>query len=81
MSLDPSLQKYYENRFSTMGTDGWLDLMEDIDNMIASLNNISTIPDEATLHFKKGELSILKWLRTLKEVSERAYEELNEKNI
>jgi len=79
--VSPELQKYYENRFSTMGTDGWLDLMEDIDNMIASLNNISTIPDEATLHFKKGELSILTWLRTLKEVSERAYEELNEKNI
>jgi hypothetical protein len=79
--MTPELQKYYENRFSTMGTDGWLDLMEDIDNMIASLNNISTIPDEATLHFKKGELSILTWLRTLKEVSERAYEELDEKNI
>ena len=79
--MTPELQKYYENRFSTMGTDGWLDLMEDIDNMIASLNNISTIPDEATLHFKKGELSILTWLRTLKEVSERAYEDLNEKNI
>jgi len=79
--VTPELQKYYENRFSTMGTDGWLDLMEDIDNMIASLNNISTIPDEATLHFKKGELSILTWLRTLKEVSERAYEELDEKNI
>jgi hypothetical protein len=75
------LQKYYEDRFDMMSMDGWKDLMEDIDNMIASLNNISTIPDEATLHFKKGELSILTWLKTLKEVSERAYEELNEKNI
>ena len=55
--------------------------MEDVDTMINSLNNISTIPDEASLHFKKGELSILTWLRTLKEVSERAYEELNEKTI
>ena len=79
--VTPDLQRYYEARFDTMGTEGWLDLMEDIDNMIASLNNISTIPDEATLHFKKGELSILTWLRTLKEVSERAYEELNEKTI
>ena len=79
--MTPELQKYYENRFSTMSTDGWKDLMDDIDNMINSLNNISTIPDEATLHFKKGELSILTWLRTLKEVSERAYEELNEKNV
>jgi hypothetical protein len=33
------------------------------------------------LMFKKGELSILTWLKTLKEVSERAYEELNEKNL
>ena len=79
--MNLELQKYYEARFSTMATEGWKDLMEDIDTMIESLNNISTIPDEQTLHFKKGELSILTWLRTLKEVSERAYEELNEKII
>jgi hypothetical protein len=81
MSLDPSLQKYYEARFDLMSKEGWKDLMEDIDTMIESLNNISTIPDEKSLHFKKGELSILTWLRTLKEVSERAFEELNEKTI
>ena len=81
MSLDPSLQKYYEARFDLMSKEGWKDLMEDIDTMIESLNNITTIPDEKSLHFKKGELSILTWLRTLKEVSERAFEELNEKTI
>jgi hypothetical protein len=79
--VTPELQKYYENRFDLMSKEGWKDLMEDIDTMIESLNNISTIPDEKSLHFKKGELSILTWLRTLKEVSERAFEELNEKTI
>lgn len=79
--MSPELQKYYENRFSMMGSDGWKDLVEDIDSMIASLNNISVIPDEQSLQFKKGELSILTWLKTLREVSERAYEELNEKNV
>ena len=79
--VTPDLQKYYEARFDLMSKEGWKDLMEDVDTMINSLNNISTIPDEASLHFKKGELSILTWLRTLKEVSERAYEELNEKTI
>ena len=64
-----------------MSTAGWKDLMDDIDIMIESLNNISTIPNEETLHYKKGELSILTWLRTVKEISERAYEELNEKNV
>ena len=79
--MSPELQKYYESRFSMMGSDGWKDLVEDIDSMIASLNNISVIPDEQSLQFKKGELSILTWLKTLREVSERAYEELNEKNV
>ena len=79
--MTPELQKYYEARFDLMSKEGWKDLMEDIDTMIESLNNISTIPDEKSLHFKKGELSILTWLRTLKQVSERAYEELNEKTI
>jgi len=77
----PELQKYYEARFDLMSKEGWKDLMEDIDTMIESLNNITTIPDEKSLQFKKGELSILTWLRTLKEVSERAFEELNEKTI
>jgi hypothetical protein len=79
--MSPELQKYYEARFDMMSKEGWKDLMEDIDTMIESLNNISTIPDEKSLQFKKGELSILTWLRTLKEVSERAFEELNEKTI
>lgn len=79
--MTPELQKYYESRFETMGSQGWKDLMIDIDNMIESLNNISVIPDEKTLMFRKGELSILTWLKTLREVSERAYEELNEKNV
>ncbi len=79
--MTPELQKYYEDRFSMMSMDGWKDLCIDIDIMIESLNNISVIPDEKTLHFRKGELSILTWLKTLQEVSSKAYEELNEKNL
>lgn len=79
--MDKELQQYYEERFNTMATPGWIDLIEDIDNMINSLNNISVILDEKDLQFKKGELSILTWLKNLKEVSERSYEELNEKNV
>ena len=81
MQLDPSLQKYYEERFSMMSTQGWIDLMEDVDKMIEPLNNISTIADEKSLQFRKGELSILIWLKNLKQVSERAFEDLNEKNV
>lgn len=79
--MTPELQAYYEARFSMMATEGWKDLLEDIDNIIEPLNNISTIEDEKSLQFRKGELSILTWLKNLKQVSERAYEDLNEKNV
>jgi hypothetical protein len=79
--VTPELQKYYEERFSMFSQQGWLDLIEDIDKMIEPLNNISTIPDEKTLHFRQGELSILTWLRNLKQISERAYEDLNAENV
>jgi hypothetical protein len=80
--MTPELQKYYESRFDMMSTDGWKDLIDDIEAMAASINNIATVNDEKDLQFKKGELSILTWLKTLKQVSEQAYEELqSEKNI
>ena len=79
--MTPELQKYYEDRFSMMATQGWIDLLEDIDNMATAVNNISTVSDEKDLQFKKGELSILTWLKTLKQVSEQAYEDLNEKDV
>jgi hypothetical protein len=79
--MDQKLQKYYEDRFDLFSRPGWLDLMEDVDVMLEAMNNVSTIADEKSLQFRKGEISILTWLKTLKGVSERAYEDLNEKNV
>tara|TARA_R110002126_G_scaffold21420_1_gene77432 strand:+ start:1291 stop:1530 length:240 start_codon:yes stop_codon:yes gene_type:complete len=79
--MNQELQKYYEDRFDLFSRQGWLDLMQDVDKMLESMNNVSTIADEKSLQFRKGEISILVWLQTLKWVSERAYEDLNEKNI
>ena len=80
--MEPNLQKYYEDRFDLFAQPGWIDLIEDIDNMLDALNNVSTIVDEKSLQFRKGEISILTWLKTLKKVSEDAYEDLsNAKNV
>jgi hypothetical protein len=79
--VNPELQKYYEDRFDLFSRQGWADLMEDVDNMLIPLNNVATIADEKSLQFRKGEISILIWLKTLKGVSERAYEDLHEKNV
>ena len=79
--MTPELQRYYEDRFDLFSMPGWIEFIEDANKMFEALNNVSTISDEKALQFRKGEISILTWLITLKEVSERAYEDLNEKNV
>lgn len=79
--MNQELQRYYEDRFDMFSRPGWSDLMEDVKVMLDAMNNVSSIADEKSLQFRKGEISILTWLVTLKGVSERAYEDLNEKNV
>ena len=74
--MDIKLQKYYEDRFAMMSTQGWIDLIDDIQVMIDSTDTIQGIDDIKKLHFKQGELNMMNWLKTLKQVSELAYTEL-----
>ena len=77
MAIDIELQKYYEDRFGMMATQGWSDLMDDIEEMIKSTDSIEGVDDEKKLQFRKGELNMLKWMKSIKSISEQAYEELN----
>lgn len=74
--MDKKLQSYYEDRFSMMATQGWQDLMEDAQKMFDALNQVLPIQTEADLHLKRGQLDILQWMLSLKNVSEQSYEQL-----
>jgi len=76
MGLTPELQKYYEDRLSMMGEPAWQDLMDDVREMERATNSLDAVPDERTLLIRKGELNIIRWLLSLKDVSEEAYEQL-----
>lgn len=52
--------------------------MEDVTEMVKSTNDISAVQDERTLHFKRGELSIMRWLLSLEQISRDAYDELKD---
>ena len=76
--MNRELQDYYENRFAMMAMPGWSDLLEDLDLMIKSTDTIGGIDTTEQLHFRKGELSIMNWIKTLKESSAEVYEQLQE---
>lgn len=80
--MDKELQQYYEARFSMMSTKGYTDLLADVEVMIDERNNLMATQSLEDLNFRKGQLDVLHWLRTLKKLSEEAWEQLNnEENI
>lgn len=76
--MNRELQDYYENRFAMMATQGWTDLLEDLQLMIDSTDTVGGIETIEQLHFRKGEMSIMNWIKTLKESSTEVYEQLQQ---
>lgn len=79
--MTPELQKYYDDTFSMMATPGWAAFIEDLTKLNTELNNITTVPDEKGLYFRKGQLDILTLVLTRKEVCSQVYEELKNEEI
>lgn len=74
--MNKELQDYYEHRFSMMATKGWQDLLEDLEIMIKATDTLAGIETEQQLYFKKGEMSILNWLKNLRDASAEVYDQL-----
>lgn len=75
--MDIQLQKYYENRLSMCSSQAWKDLMDDVQQMLDATNRLDGVTPE-TLQYKQGEVSIMRWMLALKEVSEQAFQQLKE---
>lgn len=78
--MAPNLQKYYEEAFNMMSTQGWADLMEDFTKLKDSLNNLSLVTDTQDLFFRKGQIDILDLILKRKDTCEQVYEELQNEN-
>lgn len=74
--MAPDLEKYYDNQFSMMATEGWKDIIEDFKELEKNLSNVRTVADDHTLHFRLGQLDILDLILKRKETCEQVYEEL-----
>lgn len=74
--MEKPLQQHYERMFEMFASDAWKDLMEDVEKVYTANNNIFAIQSEQELHFKKGQLDVLQWFRSMKSSYERSYEEL-----
>lgn len=63
-----------------MATQGWTDLLEDLQKLKDSLNNLSLVTDTQDLYFRKGQIDILDLILKRKDTCEQVYEELQNEN-
>jgi len=78
--MSPELQKYYEETFSMIATEGWKFFVEDMENLRETVDSVSNTLNAEDLFFKKGQLDILTLILTRKKICEESYNQLTGEN-
>lgn len=79
--MQQELKDYYEDRIDMCSSKGWKDLIEDVQNMYNSYNDLSNIESAENFWKRKGYVEMLHWLLNLQKVSETTYEDLLNEEI
>lgn len=74
--MDKELQEYYEETFGTTGSKGWKFLIEDMENLMHNINDITNVSSTDELFFRKGQLDILNLIINRKKICEESYNSL-----
>ena len=70
--------RFIEDRLAIMESEGWLDLIADLETIQEGVVNIDTMTDEKDLWEAKGQLNILRFILTLENSTKIAMEQSNE---
>ena len=82
--MTKELEVYFANYFEMFRSEGWKQLLTDLNQNVAQINSVELTTDNDNLHFRKGQLAILATLFNLetqitnaeKEAKEEPQEEL-----
>jgi hypothetical protein len=78
--MTPELEKFYDNAFSMMATEGWKDFMEDVKRIADSYDKLSSVTETHTLDFRRGQMDILNWMLGLRTAYEETYDQLQQES-
>jgi len=70
--------QFLEDRLSMMETEGWRDLIQDLENLENSVSNIDTMNSDKDLWNAKGQLYMINFLLSLYTATNLALEELQD---
>ena len=70
-------EKFFKDRLELFESEGWLDLMTELETIEDNTRDIETINDEKTLWEAKGQLKVLGYLLSLESATQIAVEQSN----
>jgi hypothetical protein len=73
-------EAFLSDRIQMTRSEGWLDLVEEIENLEGSITNIDNINSEQDLWAIKGQLRIINFILSLDTATTIALEELQDGN-
>lgn len=76
--MDKQLEQYFNNYFDLFGTDGWKQLMEELNNNALGVNNLQATKDSEDMYFRKGQLNVLASIINLQNTIEASHKEASE---
>ena len=56
--MDREDEKYYNDYFDLFRSDGWKQLIEELTQNAATINNVAVIKDAEDLFFRQGQLEV-----------------------
>lgn len=75
-SLDQETEKYYNKYFDLFNTDGWKQLIEELQQNALVINSVEATKDENDLYVRKGQLNVLAYILNFETTTNTNYQEL-----
>ena len=80
MTTEVELEKYYRSLEEMFRTDGWKNLLQDLQGSANTVNSVEACQDDKDLYFRKGQLVVMANLLNLEAQIETAKQQQAEQD-
>ena len=74
--MDRDDEAYYNSYFDMFRTDGWKQLIGELTQNAATINNVTVFNDTQDLYFRQGQLEVLLYLLQFEDSINNSYDDL-----
>tara|TARA_R100001460_G_scaffold90847_1_gene132568 strand:- start:525 stop:773 length:249 start_codon:yes stop_codon:yes gene_type:complete len=79
-SMEKETEIYYNKYFDLFQTDGWKQLIEELEENALVINSVEATKDANDLYMRKGQINVLAYILNLESTTNANYEELVKDN-